>query len=80
MLAKLTVPCAGLVTTLYVRVSPSISVAVSVIAFAVSSSVVAVAGLAIGASFMAVTVMLTVAVLESTVLSFTLKVKLSEPL
>ena len=56
------------------------SLAVSVIAFAVSSGVLTDCASATGASFTAVTVMLTVAAAESTVPSFALNVKLSGPL
>ena len=60
--------------------SPSTSLAVSVMGFAVSSAVVTDCALATGASFTAVTVMLMVAAAESTVPSFALNVKLSGPL
>ena len=60
--------------------SPSASVACSVIPTAVSSSVVALPSSATGASFTGVTVIVTVAVFESAVPSFALKVKLSGPL
>ena len=53
---------------------------VKVMALAVSLSVVTDCGSAIGGSLTGVTVIETVAVLESTVPSFALKVKLSAPL
>ena len=68
----LSVPCAGFVTRLYIKVSPSASVALSVISFAVSSLVVVLASLAMGAVLVTFTFMYTVAVFESTVPSFTL--------
>jgi hypothetical protein len=67
-----------------VKVSPwtsgSPSLPVRVIGRAVSSAVERVWPVAVGASLTAVTVMLTVAVLESSCPSFTLKAKLSDPL
>ena len=63
------------------RASPvSTSVQLSVIALAVSSVVVALPFVQVGVSLTAVTVRSKVATLLSAVPSFTLKVKLSEPL
>ena len=76
----LSVPCVGAVTTAYVSVSPSTSVAVSVIALAVSWFVVTLCAVATGASFTGVTVSVTVATFEFSVPSFALNVKLSGPL
>ena len=59
--------------------SPSMSVAVSAIVFAVSSAVVTDCAVATGAWLTCVTVRLTVAASESTVPSFALNVKLSGP-
>ena len=78
--APLNAPCAGPATITYVSGEPSTSVALSVIAFAVSSSVVTAWSPATGASFTAVTVSVTVAVFESRLPSFALNVKLSGPL
>src|SRR5437899_10492325 len=64
---------------LNVNVSPSASVAVSTIAFAVSSAVVTAWASATGAWLTCITVRLTVAAAESTVPSLALKVKLSGP-
>jgi hypothetical protein len=74
------VPCVGAVPTANVIDALSISVPDSVITAAVSSAVVTLWALATGASFTAVTVMLTVATLESEKPSFALNVKLSGPL
>ncbi len=73
-------PCAGPVTLLYVSVSPSTSVAVTLPVTGVSSFVLLLESLATGASFTAVTVSVTVFVDESSVPSFPLNVKLSLPL
>ncbi len=64
---------------LYVNASPSISVPVNVIFTVTSSSVDAVTLLTTGASLTASTVIVTVAVLPSTVPSFALKVNVSSP-
>src|SRR5207302_9723890 len=72
-------PSSGPATMLKVSASPSASVAVSTIAFAVSSAVVTVCPFATGAWLTCTTVMLTVAAAESTVPSFALNVKLSGP-
>ena len=74
------VPCAGPVTIVNVSGEPSRSVAVSVIALAVSSSVVTAWPPATGASLTAVIVIDTVATFESRLPSFALNVKLSAPL
>ncbi|MMZ70411.1 hypothetical protein D1872_334440 [compost metagenome] len=66
-------------TIVYVKASPSASVPVSVIAFGASSSVVTLWPFATGALLTGFTVIFTVAGAESTVPSFTLKVKLSAP-
>ncbi len=75
-----TLPCVGPATLLYVSVSPSTSVAVTLPVTGVSSFVLLLESLATGASFTAVTVSVTVFVAESAVPSLALKVKLSEPL
>ncbi len=65
---------------LYVSVSPSTSVAVTLPVTGMSSLVLLLESAATGASLTAVTVSVTVFVAESTVPSFALNVKLSEPL
>jgi hypothetical protein len=74
------VPCVGAVPSAKVIDALSMSVPDSVITNAVSSAVVTDCAVAAGASFPAVTVMLTVATLESENPSFALNVKLSGPL
>jgi hypothetical protein len=71
------VPCVGAVPTANVSASPFASVADSVITAAVSSAVVTLCALATGAVFPTATV--TVAATEFNVPSFTLNVKLSDP-
>jgi hypothetical protein len=63
-----------------VSASPSISAPASTITAAVFAAVLTVCWFARGGSLAAVTVIVTVAVFESSVPSFTLKVKLSAPL
>ncbi len=65
---------------LYVSVSPSTSVAVTLPVTGVSSLVLLLESLATGASFTAVTLSVTVFAAESSVPSFALNVKLSLPL
>jgi hypothetical protein len=76
----LRVPWLGLLTMLNVRLPLSLSAPATVMTFAVSSFVVTLWPLAVGASFTAFTVIVTVAVFESAIPSLALKVKLSEPL
>ena len=82
---SVTDPCAGLLTRIAVSASPSTSLSfastpAAATFNAVSSLVLYASFAATGASFTAVTVMLTVAAAESTVPSFALNVKLSLPL
>ena len=63
-----------------VKLLPSISAPVNVPVFTMSSFVATANVVAVGASFTALTVMLTAAVAEFNVPSFTLNVKLSLPL
>ena len=76
----LSVPFAGVLATANVSESPSASVPVSVIAFAVSSSVATVCASARGASLTAATAIDTVADEVPPWPSLTVKVKLSAPL
>ena len=73
-------PLLGALTMANVRLVLSTSLALNVILTETSSSVVVVALLATGGSFKAFIVIDTVAMLESRPPSFTLNVKLSEPL
>ena len=73
-------PCAGPLTKVKVRASPSTSVALTWPPTDESSAVSAEPSLATGASLTAVTVIETVATLLSAVPSLALKVKLSDPL
>ena len=78
-------PCAGALTRTAVSASPSTSLSfastpAAATLSAVSSLVLYASFAATGASFTAVTVMLMVAAAESTVASFALNVKLSDPL
>ena len=76
-----TPPCEGPATIEYVSEAESTSVQASVIAFGVSSSVVAVPSVQTGASLTALIVRSKVAILLSAAEpSVALKVKLSEPL
>ena len=65
---------------MYVKVSPSRSLPASVMAFVVSSSIVIVCAVAVGASFTAFTVIVTVAGAELNEPSFAVNLKLSLPL
>jgi hypothetical protein len=73
-----TVPWAGLVTA-NVNAALSISVPASVITLAVSSGVVWLCAVAVGTSFTAVIVTVTVAAAEVNAPSFVVNVKLSGP-
>jgi hypothetical protein len=76
----LTVPCAGLVAMAKARVSPEVpGVPVRVIAMAVFLLVLKLWLLATGGGGAAATVILTVAVLDTTPFSVASKVKLSGP-
>jgi hypothetical protein len=74
------VPCAGAVPIANVNAALSISVPASVIVNAVSSAVVTDCALAVGTSFTAVTVNVTVAARDVRLPSLTVNVKLSGPL
>jgi hypothetical protein len=74
------VPCVGAVPTANVKAALSISLPDSVINLAVSSAVVTDCALAVGTSFTAVIVRLTVAATETRDPSFVVNVKLSGPL
>ena len=74
----LSVPCAG-VPTVQLSASPSTSLPVSVMVTCVSSAVVMACALAMGASFTAVTTMVTVAGADVSVASFTVNVNESLP-
>ena len=67
----------GKVAIMYVMVSPSASVPANVIVFSVCSVASTVCAVAVGVSFTAVILIVTVAASLSTVPSLTLKVKLS---
>jgi len=73
-------PCVGPVPIANVNAALSTSAAASVITNAVSSAVVGLCGVPVGASFTAVIVKLTVPGLEFDVPSFVKNVKLSVPL
>jgi hypothetical protein len=74
------VPCVGDAPSVNVTDALSTSVPTNVTVAGVSSAVVTACELATGASFAAGIVRLTVATLESTLPSFALNVKLSDPL
>ena len=77
---RVTLPLAGLSTTVQAKVSPSTSVKLTVPVKSESSFPLAAPSAATGASLTEFTVISTEATFESTIPSLALKVKLSDPL